>query len=309
MKTPNQLVGVTVGVLALSFASLSGVLVWRGYGLAWTGFQHKTLWDWLALLIIPIVLAVGVFFLNRAEHRGQEQRSTDRLRDEALQAYIDRMSELILMHRLLESKDGDEVRSVARARTLSVLRSLDGRRRGQVVLFLSGSKLIKGCFTAPGKHGAGMIDMASADLSEAELGRAYLSGIDLSGANLSRANLSGASLDGANLSRVTLAGAELTRLDAEWIDLTEADLTDANLRGSRFGGVYLAWANLTAAKLRGTVMGPVFGLTTEPVDFKTVNLTMAELRNADVDGLPKQRAKDAIISSLRRWLRHRVSRR
>lgn len=201
------------------------------------------------------------------------------------------------------------MRSVARARTLSVLPSLDGRRRGQLVLFLSGSKLIKGGFRAPGEHGAGMIDMASADLSEAELGRAYLSGIDLSGANLSRANLSGASLDGANLSRVTLAGAELTRLDAEWIDLTQADLTDANLRGSRFAGVYLASANLTAAKLRGTVMGPVFGPTTEPVDFKTVNLTMAELRNAHVDGLPKQRAKDAIISSLRRWLRHRVSRR
>lgn len=72
-----------------------------------TGFETKTLWDWMELLIIPLVLAIGAFFLNRSE-RATERETTnkraelereiakDRQQEAALQAYLDRMSDCCL---------------------------------------------------------------------------------------------------------------------------------------------------------------------------------------------------------------------
>jgi Pentapeptide repeats (8 copies) len=67
-----------------------------------------------------------------------------------------------------------------------------------------------------------------ANLSGANLSRAYLSDADLSGANLSRADLSGANLSGANLSG--------------------ANLSYAYLSGANLFGAYLSGANLFGAK-------------------------------------------------------------
>ena len=50
------------------------VLILIGYAFLWTGFGRskvkgdvqpvKTLWDWLSLLVIPIVLAIGGYWLK-----------------------------------------------------------------------------------------------------------------------------------------------------------------------------------------------------------------------------------------------------
>src|SRR5260370_40128870 len=64
----------------------------------------KTAWDWLQLLFVPIILAIGGFWLNQiqkdrderiAEKRAQTERkiAEDNQREAALQAYIDKMSE------------------------------------------------------------------------------------------------------------------------------------------------------------------------------------------------------------------------
>ena len=63
---------------ALIVASTLGLtlLVWgisvslRAEG---TGFGKKSLYDWLDLLIIPVVLVIGGWLLNRAERRAQNQ--------------------------------------------------------------------------------------------------------------------------------------------------------------------------------------------------------------------------------------------
>ena len=60
---------VVLGLLVLVLAVVS-ILIWQGYSQNWTGFQAyidstgeyhpaKTLWDWIELLIIPVVLVVG----------------------------------------------------------------------------------------------------------------------------------------------------------------------------------------------------------------------------------------------------------
>jgi hypothetical protein len=55
---------------------------------------------------------------------------------------LDRMSDLVLHENLQEPKPDDAVRVIGRARTLAVLRSLDGNRKGQLLNFLNEADLI-----------------------------------------------------------------------------------------------------------------------------------------------------------------------
>ena len=79
-------------------ASIVGVvavllLIRLGYAYRWTGFGQykvngevqpfKTLWDWLDLLIVPIVLAIGGYLFTRSENRrtqkiADQERTLDR---------------------------------------------------------------------------------------------------------------------------------------------------------------------------------------------------------------------------------------
>jgi hypothetical protein len=94
---------------------------------AWT----ELLWRWLELLIIPLVLALGALWFNNQTRKSEQELAQDRVREEALQRYLDRMQELILDKGLRRSEKDSEIRAVSRARTLTVLRSLDGTERGK----------------------------------------------------------------------------------------------------------------------------------------------------------------------------------
>ncbi len=98
----------------------------------------------------------------------------------------------------------------------------------------------------------------SADLFEAELTWARLSGADLAGADLADASLIGADLTAANLSDANLIGADLTAADLTAADMSGASvsyavLTRANLGGADFKeagvfGTYFADVDLSVAK-------------------------------------------------------------
>jgi hypothetical protein len=150
--------------LVWALIALAGLVIITilGYLLNWKWIE--LIWRWLELLIIPVVLAVGAFWFNQKAREGERQQRENELkianqqrqneleladqhrREEALQRYLDRMSELILDKDLRESKRDAAVRAAARARTLTVLRSLDGNRKGQVARFLYESGLIGGIF-------------------------------------------------------------------------------------------------------------------------------------------------------------------
>src|SRR5205823_13572712 len=126
--------------------------------LAWTGFFNRTLWDWLQLLIVPLVLAVVALVFQLANTRTErqiakqryeqdqqiakqryeqdQQIALDKQHEDLLQVYLDRMSELLLKEKLRSSKVSDEVRNVARVRTITILFQLDARRIGLVFAFL-----------------------------------------------------------------------------------------------------------------------------------------------------------------------------
>jgi hypothetical protein len=194
---------------------------WRSRLWEWTDFGEKTLWDWLQLLsalAIPVVLAVAGFWFTAWQEERQQaieaQRAKverdiedQRAQDTALQAYLDQMTELILERNLRDSKEESEVRTLARARTLTVLGRLDPDRKRSVVQFLYESDLIR--------KGNPIVDLENADLSEADLrldnlSHADLSHADLTGATLSDANLKEADLSGATLLEADLRGAELS---------------------------------------------------------------------------------------------------
>jgi len=107
-------------------------------------FGGQTVWDWLHLLsalAIPVVLAaIGLWFTAQQDQRQQEiegqrakqaqkiedqradaerELARERAQDEALQAYLSQMGSLLLEKDLRESAMDSEVRTLARARTLT----------------------------------------------------------------------------------------------------------------------------------------------------------------------------------------------
>src|SRR3712207_4273695 len=79
-----------------------------------TGFRDRTLWDWMQLLIIPVMIALVTLGFNQVNDRTQRELTTDNQQEAALQAYIDDIAELLLEKNLRTAELGAEVTSVAR---------------------------------------------------------------------------------------------------------------------------------------------------------------------------------------------------
>src|SRR5581483_7039801 len=84
-KKPLEIIGVTLFLVGL-FALVVFIILGYIYNWAWVGigpkapsFQHgKTLWDWLQLLIIPAVLAIGGYAFNLTVSRNERNAVTNR---------------------------------------------------------------------------------------------------------------------------------------------------------------------------------------------------------------------------------------
>lgn len=238
-------------------------------------------------LAVPII-AVLISFNNQARlERDQAElerelvatnAASDReiTLDGVLQAYIDRMTQLLLEENLSTSEFSSEVRTIATARTLTTLRELDSNRRGSLLRFIYEAGLI----SAPEQiTGTSIInlreaDLRNADLREANLSRADLREAELTGADLREAELTGASLREADLREADLTGANLRNADLRNADLRNADLTGANLRDASLRNTDLREANLRWANLREVDL--------RNADLREADLTGADLRNADL---------------------------
>jgi len=266
-----------IAALLLSLAILS-VLVWQGYEASWTGFQgyqktkdeyvpKKMLWDWLQLLVIPTVLALAAFFLNRIQKETETRQTLNQQQETALQTYLTQMSELMLKEKLRESKEDAEVRTIARARTLSALREMDGKRKGVIVRFLIEAKLITLLPSEDIKdRGFSIIDLDGADLIGADLTHFDFNGTVFYGTNLLGADFRYSQLKGAEYF-------ESVKVDEKWDlvwkisnsispfrendalcgkDLREANLCGGSLKGLDLSGTDLRGADLSLVNLAGT---------------------------------------------------------
>src|SRR5260370_650451 len=255
---------VTIGVLVL--VGLIG-LIFAGYWFNWdwTGFNEhigprvpqyqptKALWDWLQLLIIPLVLAVAALLFNRATTRTEQTIALDKQREDLLQAYLDRMSELLLEKKLATSPS-EEASNVARVRTITLLFQLDARRIGYVFAFLREAGLMSAysdsSIVSLSQANLNKIDLSQANLSEANLSEANLSEADLRQANLSQANLRQANLSQANLSEADLSNANLSQADLRQANLRQANLSEADLSEADLSEANLIRTIVTEAQLK-----------------------------------------------------------
>jgi hypothetical protein len=211
----------------------------------------KALWDWLNLVGI-LAIPAEVAWYTVQQGKVSERENTDNQRHAVLQAYIDKMSELLLNGHLAErTADGQpkpvdkQVRDVARVRTITVLVQLDARRVGYVFAFLREAELMSATKddNAISLKNADLhaVNWSQADLRGADLRQANLSGACLQRADLRDANLRGANLRGANLSGaiffskiwVSRGLASTIPFSTNFADLSEANLSGANLLGAK----------------------------------------------------------------------------
>ncbi|HJR79081.1 MAG TPA: pentapeptide repeat-containing protein [Anaerolineales bacterium] len=315
---------LTVTGIVLVSVSAFLYLAMQGYSVGWTGFgkpaeagtavQGKTLWDWMDLLLVPLFLAGGALILRRSERDTAHQRfdaqaalqhelATDRQQEQALQSYFDQMADLLQKEKL-SITSSEELLNVARVRTLTVLRGLDAKRKGSVLLFLRDSKLIDreavidlsgadlrgACLAFAKLKGVNLseADLSGADLGGANLSKSYMAGTDLRGANLKGANLGGAALFESRLN-----GADLTRADLSEANLTLADLrgchlNEADLRGADLSGVNLNVGDLVGADLRKANLG---GAKLLGADLSEADLSQADLSGTEITGTELGKAK------------------
>jgi len=302
---------VVVGIIALVAGVAALIAFSYTFSWNWTGFPAKNLWDWLQLLFVPTLLAIGGFWFNRIqkdrEQEGSDKRANteraiaqDNQREVALQAYIDKMADLLEKH-LRESKPEEEVRKIANIRTLTILPRLDGRRKGFVVQFLRESGLISINKDVDREKAdeLSIISLFGADLSGADLNGPYrLNDVNLAGAILNDAHLEKKDLSGAHLYYAELNGAHL-----EKADLTEAFLVYAKLKGVRLKRARLQSATLTAADLSGAFlmfanMGSTIlndtdltGADLSGASFLSAKMTGVNLTDAKLPGAKLQQIK------------------
>jgi uncharacterized protein YjbI with pentapeptide repeats len=232
------------------------------------GFRGMTVRNWLELLVVPLVL-LGIGLLFQIQQSEVEQRRLEaaqhieeqRAQDEALQTYLEQMGQMLLDkdRPLRQSKEGDEVQLLARARTVTILRRLDSARNRDILQFLREARLVPSNRYDIQEH---IVRLDNSNLSEANLKGANLDsfslqGTDLSGADLRDAYLAWSFLHNAKLNGANLRGANLhgdPDQSGDDADLSDADLSDANLREADLSYDNLSSANLQGANLTDAVL-------------------------------------------------------
>ena len=244
---------ITIPLLVIALCSVIFLLFYIGYYTTtcswdnWTGFgsytkphkdyvRGKTLWDWLQLLIIPLILTGGIWWLNKRQEQSKidlnlkQEESKQKLesnnrKQNTLENYFDKMSELILKDGSL--KNNENAQTIARARTLLVMRELDGNRKAQALQFLRDSKLIRKPPT---------IDLQF---------------VVLDGVNFERARLDDCQIKNAYFKKATFHEASLEDSNVEGCDFTDSKFTKAVLKNTIFNNAILKGAVFDGADLKG----------------------------------------------------------
>src|SRR5215213_7995570 len=271
--------GVQWLTVIVAVAVTLGILIYIGYGLQWTGFgptragdsvqPPKTLWEWLGLLIVPAMLAVGAFWLNQrqkqydeqiqeAQKEREETAAIQRAQDEALGAYLDQMSDLIVDREMRRKPENPDLRRLAQARTLAILLGLDQDRKRRPLKLIYELSLIMKKEPILNLKNAGL---DTADLSEITLHDACLREVDLRLANLTGADLQGSDLRGADLRGANLLPYDETqpaKLNAPNLlngaDPSDIDPSNDHLKPTNLAGADLSNAELSGAYLTGVVV-------------------------------------------------------
>jgi len=221
----------------------------------WSGFQKKSFWDWLQLLIVPLMLAFGGLYVNYAFETRDKQIAEDGKQQELLKDYFSKMQTLIVetkkskdsQPKIVETKksvettkskdsqpnpDGSpllpEFIPIAQALTLAVLDELDGKRKGKVISYLADSKLITA--NIKDQKSKPVIDLRKANLKKIVLEDVSLDGLSITGADMTEAKLTEVILTNSNLVSSKFINATLDTVDFSGSKLGNSNFYDADLK-------------------------------------------------------------------------------
>lgn len=202
----------------------------------WSGFQKKSFWDWLQLLIVPLMLTFGAFYLNYASETRDKQIAEEGKQQELLKDYFSKMQTLIIETK--KSKESQlnpdrapllpEFRPIAKALTFAVLDELDGKRKGKVISYLAESKLITA--NIKDQKSKPVIDLRKANLKEIVLEDVSLDGLSITGADMTEAKLTEVILTNSNLVSSKFINATLDTVDFSGSKLGNSNFYDADLK-------------------------------------------------------------------------------
>jgi len=290
-----------VFVMLIALALLGYFFKWdwtgvRGYTPPNKEYQRgKTLWDWLQLLLIPLLIAAGGWLFNiQQDNRNEElkkieinnadkryntdiRNTNNQLLDNILQKYLDNMQDLIVNHNLRNSGDNDPIRDVARGQTLVAIQRLDpddpnarsNWRKARLLQFLHEVKLINKDHPIIHMYEA-WLDGTDMIATRSDLDHDDLSLLALTKANLSNVNMKGIGLSCTGLSQTNLSYAYLDYADLRGASLVNAKLINADLRG---------------AKLTDRICGPGIRINDQgSTDLRGADLSGADLNGAILDG-------------------------
>lgn len=200
--------------------------------------RSRNLWDWLQLLLVPIILIAGFGWLSFQQRQSdlqlsrQQHDTTLQIADAQQQAtilstYESHISDMMLHDGLHTSKPSSTVALVAEVETATALRQLEAAGKGSLLRFLYETALINN-----DTHVIGLseLDAHNANLHNVDLRDTYLFGLDMHGSDMRGVNLSYATLNYVNLANSNLTGADLHGSDMRNTDLTGANLSGANLK-------------------------------------------------------------------------------
>lgn len=251
-----------------------------------TGFENKTLWDWMDLLLVPAALGIAIWWLNRSEKASEQKAVTGRLQENALQSYFDAVTKLLLEYDATTNTESQERRltsnrkALLRTRTLSTLRAVGCARKSQILLFLYESGLATNN-SQPRKRSL-EVDLSYADFRGVEIGNASIDNIAL--------NL--VDLRDSVLQRTKMENASLVQADLRWADFSKTDLSLADLRNVNAANVTLIGTVLSDANLRGAYLfhADMRDAVLRGVDFRDATLSEADLRGANLEDADLRRA-------------------
>jgi len=120
--------GIVLGVAVLIVAGAGYIYELDWTGISKTDYPKRTFWDWLKLLLVPVVLGIGGYLFRQSENRrsqkiADQQREVDReiadqrQQGEALEAYLANIGTMLVDYHLRDSQD-DPVRLRATGQTL-----------------------------------------------------------------------------------------------------------------------------------------------------------------------------------------------
>jgi uncharacterized protein YjbI with pentapeptide repeats len=222
----------------------------------------RTIWDWMTVVTISAVIAFVAISYSHEQAEQQQDLQDQQAKDDALQAYVDQMTLMLLDDKnpLLESERDATERVVARVRTVTAIKRLEGEHNRTIITFLKEAGLIAYHTEAPGTTEE-IVRLTRAPLRGVDLSNNGLAGVDLRFVNLRNADLHESEFDTAHLAFANLAHADLRHADLRDTALLFTNLVGADLRGANLTDARLVGADLRDADLRNTK-----GLTPDQLD-------------------------------------------